>query len=198
MVESAISRLIERRARFVYEAARLAAIAAEANVIPAEWDSREEPFKAQFRAVIERQCAPGASQDPKEVHDDWMHAYRGMGWTFGRVYDPEAKKHPDLVPYEQLEQVEKDKDEIFISLCNIASRFIREPANVAGKMRELIECNQRLLRENTQLTHRVEHVIDRLTVASADLGLAEAECTALLDDLRSSFVGLSETSAADA
>ena len=198
MVESTSSSLTERRARFVYEAARLAAIAAEAKVIPAEWDFREEPFKTQFRAVIERQCAPGALQSPKEVHDDWMRAYRDMGWTFGRVYDPVAKKHPDLVPYEQLDPVAKDKDEIFIILCNIAFRFIRESANAGEKMRELVERNQRLLRVNTRLKNLVEYVIGQLKAAGIGSGFNETECSALIDYLQSSFVVLSETSAVDA
>ena len=47
--------LIERRAEFVYEGARLAAIAAQAPIIPVSWEEREEPFKKQFLEVIDRQ-----------------------------------------------------------------------------------------------------------------------------------------------
>ena len=48
--------LIERRAKFVFEGTRLAAQASGAPIVPASWDEREEPFKVQFREVIERQC----------------------------------------------------------------------------------------------------------------------------------------------
>ena len=94
--------LTERRAAFIYEAARLAAIAAQAPVIPRPWELREEPFKLQFMSVIEVQCGPHHSSSPSELHADWVVAYEKMGWRFGPEYDPDAKTHPDMVPYDAL------------------------------------------------------------------------------------------------
>ena len=45
----------KRRAEFVYEGARLAAIAAQAPIVPDHWSDREQDFKDQFLDVIERQ-----------------------------------------------------------------------------------------------------------------------------------------------
>ena len=42
------NQITERRAHFVYDAARLAAQSAEAPIIPVLWDEREEPFKNNF------------------------------------------------------------------------------------------------------------------------------------------------------
>ena len=67
--------LLERRAVFVYDAARLAAIAASAPIIPLPWVEREEPFRRQFRDVIERQCSPQRSTSAEELHGSWMRAY---------------------------------------------------------------------------------------------------------------------------
>jgi hypothetical protein len=53
-----VSGLTERRAIFVYEGARLQAVAVDAPIVPEPWDEREEPFKAQFRDVIEMMCGP--------------------------------------------------------------------------------------------------------------------------------------------
>ena len=53
-----------------------------------------------------------------------MQSYFAMEWSYGTVYDREKKIHPDLVPYEQLEQLEKDKDAVFIALCEIARQWI--------------------------------------------------------------------------
>jgi len=117
--------LIERQAQFVYDAARLAAAAAEAPVVPALWSEREEPFKGQFREVIERQCSDRRSRSPEELHGGWMQAYIEMGWMYGEEYDRENKVHPDLVPYAELEQREQDKDAVFIALCEIARQWIR-------------------------------------------------------------------------
>ena len=123
--------LTECRASFVYEAARLAAIAAGAPVIPAPWIEREEPFRAQFLKVIERQCGPQRSRSPEELHGSWMQAYFAMGWVYGENYDRDAKTHPDLVPYADLGQLEKDKDAVFVALCEIARLYIREDVHDA-------------------------------------------------------------------
>lgn len=116
--------LLERRAKFVYDAARLAAIAANAPVIPFIWLYREESFRAQFLEVIERQCGDQRSDSPQELHENWVQAYLDMGWKYGKKYDTENKLHPDLVPYVELGQLERDKDTIFVALCEIARLWI--------------------------------------------------------------------------
>ena len=116
--------LNERRAEFVYNGARLAAIAAEAPIIPVEWSEREEAFRVQFLGVIERQCGCQRSMSPEELHGSWMQAYLTMGWVYGEVYDREKRIHPDLVPYAMLGQLERDKDAVFVALCEIARQFI--------------------------------------------------------------------------
>jgi len=119
-----MSNLTERRAEFVYEGARLAAIAASAPIVPVSWAEREDAFKAQFLEVIERQCGEQRSKSPEELHGSWMQAYLSMGWVYGEKYDREKKIHPDLVPYAQLGQLERDKDAVFVALCEIAQQFV--------------------------------------------------------------------------
>ena len=115
-----------RRAVFVYMGARLAALAAQAPVIPAEWDNREEDFKEQFLKVIKRQCGPQRSSSPSELHGSWMQAYYDRGWVYGKKYSQKLRYHPDLVPYDKLGKLEQDKDAVFILLCEIARLYIRE------------------------------------------------------------------------
>lgn len=116
--------LTERRAKFVYNAARIAAEAALAPIIPVPWEQREEPFKAQFLKVIERQCGEQRSRSPEELHGSWMQSYFAMGWVYGPTYSREKKTHPDLVPYADLGQLERDKDAVFVALCEIARQWI--------------------------------------------------------------------------
>ena len=116
--------LNERRARFVYEGARIAAEAANAPIVPDKWDDREQAFKDQFLDVIERQCGAQRSSSPEELHGSWMQAYLAMGWVYGEPYDRENKVHPDLVPYSKLGQLERDKDGVFVALCEIARQWI--------------------------------------------------------------------------
>jgi len=121
------SALNERRAEFVYEAARIAAKAARAPIVPVPWAERENAFCQQFLAVIERQCGPQRSKSPEELHGSWMQAYLAMGWIYGEKYDLEKRVHPDLVPYSQLGQLERDKDSVFVALCEIARCYIYIP-----------------------------------------------------------------------
>lgn len=119
-----MNNLNERRAVFVYNSARLAALSAEAPIVPVPWLEREDDFKAQFLSVIKRQCGTNRSTSPEELHGSWMQAYLTMGWVYGKVYSREKRIHPDLVPYADLGQLEKDKDAVFVLLCEIAEWYI--------------------------------------------------------------------------
>ena len=84
---------VERRAEFVYNAARLAAIGSGAPIVPDVWEDREEPFKKQFLDVIERQCGEQRSRSPKELHGGWMQSYFDMGWVYGEEYAKTISKY---------------------------------------------------------------------------------------------------------
>lgn len=116
--------LTERRAEFIYNAARLASIAACAPIIPIVWEKREEVFKKQFFDIVNCQCGPQRLTSPKELHNSWVQSYIAMGWIYGKKYDLENKIHPDLIPYTHLGQLERDKDAVFMALCEIARQWI--------------------------------------------------------------------------
>lgn len=115
--------VLERRAWFVYEAGRLQAIAVGA-LVPEPWSDREPTFRDQFLEVIEMMCGSNRQSSPEELHDDWVKAYAAMGWVYGPQRDPERKTHPDLLPFNQLEPRERDKDAVFVALCEIARQWI--------------------------------------------------------------------------
>ncbi len=46
----------------------------------------------------------------KNAHDNWAIMRMKDGWTWGPERDDKLKKHPDLVPYEELSQSEKQYD----------------------------------------------------------------------------------------
>lgn len=109
-----------RRAVFVYEAARLEAIISERSIIPRPWREREEEFKSQFIEVVDKQCSGNGFSSAEEAHNSWLRDYERLGWKYGRVYDPDKKVHPDMVPFNELPKSERDKDEIFLRLCAVA------------------------------------------------------------------------------
>ena len=119
-----MSNLNERRAEFIYDGARLAAIAANAPIVPELWTDREEDFKEQFRKVIFKQCSDARETDPARAHQTWMDEYFRMGWVYGKIRNTEKRTHPDLVPFDELEQREQDKDAVFLALCEIARQWI--------------------------------------------------------------------------
>jgi hypothetical protein len=117
--------------------ARLAAIAADAPIVPEPYDEREEPFRLQFEKVIERQTGPGRSSNAAELHQDWVDAYAKMGWVYGPVRDTDKKTHPDMVPYDELGHLEKDKDAVFVALCEIARKWVHHPDESCDDRQEL-------------------------------------------------------------
>lgn len=46
----------------------------------------------------------------ENAHDIWARARMDEGWSYGPVRDDEKKHHPDLVPYSQLPDSEKEYD----------------------------------------------------------------------------------------
>ncbi|MBE7211927.1 MAG: hypothetical protein INR65_12985, partial [Gluconacetobacter diazotrophicus] len=47
-------------------------------------------------------------------HDRWARERRRLGWTYGPVRDNARKRHPLLVPWEALGEVEREKDRVAV------------------------------------------------------------------------------------
>ena len=46
----------------------------------------------------------------ENAHENWAAQRIADGWTYGEVRDDAAKTHPDLVPYSDLTDAEKEYD----------------------------------------------------------------------------------------
>ena len=46
----------------------------------------------------------------RNVHEVWAKSRMEQGWSWGPQRDDELKTHPDLVPYDELTEEEKDYD----------------------------------------------------------------------------------------
>ena len=46
----------------------------------------------------------------KNVHEVWAQERMKQGWTYGEKRDDTLKRHPCLIPYEDLPEEEKDYD----------------------------------------------------------------------------------------
>jgi len=123
--DDAILSLEERRAIFVYLAARIQAMAVDAPIIPEIWYERDDAFRDQFIKYVDELCHTDEFPTPEEAHNSWWRAYEEMGWTYGPVRDTDKKTHPDMVSFHELEQREQDKDAVFLALVKIARDWIR-------------------------------------------------------------------------
>jgi hypothetical protein len=76
----------------------------------------------QRHAAVEgvRDVLSGAT--PEEHHEAWMMQKIADGWVHGPVKDGEAKTHPCLVPYDELSQGQRLKDELFVAIVNCLSQ----------------------------------------------------------------------------
>ncbi len=104
---------IEGIARVVHEAQRALQFAFSDPVPAPEWNYAPEYMKTALRKTI-RLVLQGAT--PEQTHDLWYSDKMADGWTFGEIKDAHARKHPNMVPYDQLPQREKDKNDLLVSI----------------------------------------------------------------------------------
>jgi len=50
---------------------------------------------------------------PEEIHQIWLELKHADGWQYGETKDAEAKRHPCMVPYEELPPEQRAKDAVF-------------------------------------------------------------------------------------
>jgi DNA-binding transcriptional MerR regulator len=79
------------------------------------WDEAPEyQVRESTQSVVEALADPGRT--PEQNHQGWLERLVADGWTRGEVKDAAAKTHPDLVPFGELPEHEKQKDRLFIAI----------------------------------------------------------------------------------
>lgn len=115
---------VEEVAEWIYEATRVEAEWSERPIVPEVWRVRDIKFRDQFIEMIGRYLDLDTLPTPEEAHDSWMQSYYDMGWVYGEKRDTIAKIHPDLLPFNELSQAERDKDAIFLAFVWLAKRLV--------------------------------------------------------------------------
>lgn len=54
---------------------------------------------------------------PQDLHEAWVKNRRCDGWTYGINYSVHNKTHPCLVPYQDLQDNQKIKDDLFLAVA---------------------------------------------------------------------------------
>lgn len=112
---SEFDRKVERIARICHEANRgyQAAFPDPAVLVADQWDVFTRAVPDQAAGVQEgvRLALNGASSE--ELHRSWCDAKVRDGWQFGPEKSLMAKTHPCLLPYDELPEVHRGKDDLF-------------------------------------------------------------------------------------
>ncbi len=74
----------------------------EKEYIPKPVDTRGVELPEELQPLVEEMA--------KNVHEVWAQSRMNEGWSYGSVRDEARKKHPCLVPYEELPESEKEYD----------------------------------------------------------------------------------------
>jgi hypothetical protein len=61
---------------------------------------------------------------PSGSHENWYREREADGWTYGKVKNVTEKKHPCMVPFEHLPQIQQAKDHLFKAIVNSLARFV--------------------------------------------------------------------------
>ncbi|KKN38243.1 hypothetical protein LCGC14_0755510 [marine sediment metagenome] len=68
----------------------------------------DDQFRSLLNGVQYALRNPNASAE--ENHENWMKMKISQGWVYGEKKDFNKKTHPDLVPFNDLPEIEKKKD----------------------------------------------------------------------------------------
>ena len=72
------------------------------NYIPQPMDTTDIQLPEDLTPLIEQMA--------KNVHEVWAQSRMEQGWTYGEERNDALKHHPCLVPYEELQEIEKAYD----------------------------------------------------------------------------------------
>jgi ryanodine receptor 2 len=74
--------------------------------VPKPFDTQAVTLDAATLTLVERLAAC--------IHDAWAAGRLKEGWTYGPSRDDDQREHPCLIPYEDLEENEKEIDRITV------------------------------------------------------------------------------------
>lgn len=72
------------------------------NYIPQPEDTAGVEIPAELMELAEQMA--------RNVHEVWARSRMAQGWTWGPERDDAARRHPCLVPYDELPESEKEYD----------------------------------------------------------------------------------------
>ena len=103
--------IIDRAAYAAHEANRVLCLALGDDSQPKWADAPEWQKTSAVKGV--HLIAANPSTTPEQSHQGWLDEKSATGWKYGPVKNPETKEHPCFVPYRELPENQRLKDEMF-------------------------------------------------------------------------------------
>lgn len=89
------------------------------------WEDAPEWQRSSAEAGVRfHQANPDAG--PEASHNNWLAQKRADGWTHGPVKEPDLKRHPCMVAFEDLPFEQQAKDHLFRAVVHALAPFVRE------------------------------------------------------------------------
>ena len=85
------------------------------------WEDATEDQRSSAINGVEK-IATGETKRPEQSHESWYAHKAANGWQYGEVKDELAKRHPCMVPYDQLPKEQQAKDYLFFGVAKALLR----------------------------------------------------------------------------
>ena len=90
---------------------------------PSDWDELDHHQKyVNIDSVSKILANPDITAE--NIHDVWMKNKMIDGWVYGEVKDAEKKTHPLICPFDEMNPIDKMKDQIFIDTVNARRDYL--------------------------------------------------------------------------
>lgn len=110
--------LIEACARAAHEVNRAYCIA-QGDTSQVPWEQAPEWQKS---SALKGVVGALGGNTPRQSHESWLEEKRVNGWKYGPYKDVDKKEHPCFVPYDELPESQKAKDDLFVmTVCGVAT-----------------------------------------------------------------------------
>lgn len=92
--------------------------------VPEDYKISEERLKSLMKGT--EYVLKNPSTTAEENHNIWMEAKKSQGYVYGDILDVEKKTHPSMIPFENLSDIEKRKDEMDVLMVKLANELFEE------------------------------------------------------------------------